>query len=83
MICEFSVCFLQEFFLTIKDVTRCTSHRTERSSYQKWEEDELKLNKKFSATKDAVHASLCGKNECILVSSLLKPYEFPFPTSLS
>lgn len=81
--CEFSVCSLQEFFLNVKDVTRYTSNRTEISFYQKWEEDELELNKRFSSAKDSVHASLCGKNECLHVSSLLKPYQFPFPTSLS
>ena len=83
MECEFSVCSLQEFFLNVKDVTRYTSDRTEINFYQKWEEDELELNKKFSSAKDSVHASLCGKNECLHVSSLLKPYQFPFLTSLS
>lgn len=77
------LCSLQEFFLNVKDVTRYASNRTEVSFYQKWEEDELELNKKFSSAKDTVHASLCGKNECLHVSSLLKPYQFPFPTSLS
>lgn len=81
--CEFSVCSLQEFFLNVKDVMRYTSNGTEISFYQKWEEDELELNKRFSSTKDSVHASLCGKNECLHVSYLLKPYQFPFPTSLS
>jgi hypothetical protein len=74
---------LQEFFLNVKDVMRYSSDRTEISFYQKWEEDELELNKKFSAAKDLVHASLCGKNEGLHMSSLLKPYQFPFPTSLS
>jgi hypothetical protein len=50
----------------VKDVTRYVSNRTEISFYQKWEEDELELNKKFSATKDSVHASLCGKDECLI-----------------
>jgi hypothetical protein len=81
--CEFSVCSLQEFFLNVKDVTRHASDGTEISFYQKWEEDELALNKKFSSTKDSVHASLCGKNECLHVSSQLKPYQFLFPRSLS
>jgi hypothetical protein len=69
--------------LNVKDVTRYASNRTGRSFYQKWEEDELGLNKIFSFAKDSVHASLCGKNEFLHVSSLLKPYQFPFPTSLS
>jgi len=50
---------LNEFFLNVKDVTRYTSNRTEISFYQKWEEDELELNKRFSSAKDSVHASLC------------------------
>jgi len=50
---------LNEFFLNVKDVTRYTSDRTEINFYQKWEEDELELNKKFSSAKDSVHASLC------------------------
>jgi hypothetical protein len=62
---------------------RYSSDRTEISFYQKWEEDELELNKKFSAAKDSVHASMCGKNECLHVSSLLEPCQFPFPISLS
>lgn len=62
----FSVCSLQEFFLTVKDVTRCSSDRTQISSYQKWEKDELELNKKFIAAKNSVHASLCGKNGCLI-----------------
>jgi len=50
---------LNEFFLNVKDVMRYTSNGTEISFYQKWEEDELELNKRFSSTKDSVHASLC------------------------
>jgi hypothetical protein len=69
-------CSLQEFFLTVKDMTRCSSDRTQISYYQKWGKDELELNKKFIAAKDSVHASLCGKKEC-LMSLCLKSYHFP------
>jgi hypothetical protein len=50
----------------VKDVTRYTSNRREISFYQKWEEDELELNNKFNAAKGSVHASLCGKDECVI-----------------
>jgi hypothetical protein len=58
----FPLCSLQEFFLTVKDMARCTSSRAQVSSYQKWEEDELKVHERFIATKDSVHAALCGKD---------------------
>lgn len=63
------LCSLQEFFLTVKDVMRCSSDRTRISSYQKWEKDELELNKKFTAAKNSVHASLCGKKVCLICHS--------------
>lgn len=50
---------LNEFFLTVKDMTRCMSSRTQINSYKKWEKDELELNKRFIAAKDSVHAALC------------------------
>ncbi|KAJ9601009.1 hypothetical protein L9F63_000847, partial [Diploptera punctata] len=50
---------LNEFFLTVKDLTRCSSGKTQVSSYQKWGKHELELSKKFIAAKDSVHASLC------------------------
>jgi hypothetical protein len=59
---------LQEFFLTVKDVTRSSSDRTQISYYQKWEKDELELNKKFIAAKNSVHTSLCGKNGSSLLN---------------
>jgi hypothetical protein len=55
--------------LTVKDVMRCSSDRTRISSYQKWEKDELELNKKFTAAKNSVHASLCGKKVCLICHS--------------
>ena len=57
---QLMLCF-QEFFLTIKDITRCSSGKTQVSSYQKWGKDELELNKKFVSAKNSVHASLCGE----------------------
>jgi hypothetical protein len=54
---------LQEFFLTVKNMARCMSSRTQINSYKKWEKDELELNKRFIAIKDSVHAALCGKND--------------------
>ncbi|XP_069680399.1 cysteine--tRNA ligase, cytoplasmic [Periplaneta americana] len=50
---------LNEFFLTVKDMTRCSASKTQIDSYQKWGNSELELNKKFIATKNSVHSSLC------------------------
>lgn len=50
---------LNEFFLTVKDMTRCSAGKTKIESFQKWGKDELELNKKFIATKNSVHSSLC------------------------
>lgn len=43
-------------------MTRCSASKTQIDSYQKWGNSELELNKKFIATKNSVHSSLCGKN---------------------
>lgn len=52
---------LQEFFLTVKDLTRDALGGTKLSTFDKWNNFEIDLNLKLSATKDSVHAALCGK----------------------
>lgn len=48
-----------EFFLNVKDVTRCISGSTENKTFAKCDVDELMLHKKFEQTKDMVHETLC------------------------
>lgn len=49
-----------EFFLSVKDVTRDTvSSGTNLKTFSKWDQTEIKLSDCFSLTKDRVHAALC------------------------
>ncbi|GLV44028.1 Cysteinyl-tRNA synthetase [Carabus blaptoides fortunei] len=48
-----------EFFLTVKDLTRDAVGETKLSTFDKWNHFEIDLNLKLSATKDCVHAALC------------------------
>ncbi|XP_047120743.1 cysteine--tRNA ligase, cytoplasmic isoform X1 [Schistocerca piceifrons] len=50
---------LNEFFLTVKDMSRCTLAETNLDSFQKWREEEHSLSERFLATRDGVHAALC------------------------
>ncbi|XP_066998786.2 cysteine--tRNA ligase, cytoplasmic [Anabrus simplex] len=58
MACQYER-MLNEFFLTVKDMTRCKSAGTELESFQKWGKHELELSQKFWNAREAVHAALC------------------------
>ncbi|XP_074660853.1 cysteine--tRNA ligase, cytoplasmic-like isoform X2 [Tubulanus polymorphus] len=47
-----------EFFLTVKDILRNQPSKG-FDSYQKWNDDEMSLNEKFSEKKVAIHSALC------------------------
>ncbi|KAM4845890.1 cysteine--tRNA ligase, cytoplasmic isoform 2-T2 [Thomomys bottae] len=49
--------FLNEFFLNVKDVLRAPVDIT--GQFEKWEEEEVELNKNFYDKKRAVHEALC------------------------
>ncbi|KAL7992127.1 hypothetical protein Chor_016383 [Crotalus horridus] len=49
--------FISEFFLNVKDILRAPANVT--SQYEKWESQEIVLNKSFYDKKEAVHEALC------------------------
>ncbi|XP_063738059.1 cysteine--tRNA ligase, cytoplasmic isoform X2 [Eleginops maclovinus] len=49
--------FMNEFFLTVKDIMRAPTDITGR--YERWEAAELQLNNSFYDRKSAVHEALC------------------------
>uniref|UniRef100_F6UF61 Cysteine--tRNA ligase, cytoplasmic n=1 Tax=Monodelphis domestica TaxID=13616 RepID=F6UF61_MONDO len=49
--------FMNEFFLNVKDILRAPGDATGR--FEKWEEQELELNRSFDDKKAAVHEALC------------------------
>uniref|UniRef100_A0A6I8NFM1 Cysteine--tRNA ligase, cytoplasmic n=1 Tax=Ornithorhynchus anatinus TaxID=9258 RepID=A0A6I8NFM1_ORNAN len=49
--------FLNEFFLNVKAILRSPVDVT--GGFEKWEEQEVELNRSFSARKAAAHAALC------------------------
>uniref|UniRef100_H3B5Y6 Cysteine--tRNA ligase, cytoplasmic n=1 Tax=Latimeria chalumnae TaxID=7897 RepID=H3B5Y6_LATCH len=49
--------FLNEFFLNVKDILRAPTDVT--GQYEKWEQQEMELNKSFYDKKAAVHEALC------------------------
>ncbi|XP_032895029.1 cysteine--tRNA ligase, cytoplasmic isoform X1 [Amblyraja radiata] len=49
--------FLNEFFLNVKDILRTPTDFT--GQFEKWEEKEVALNKRFYEKKAAVHRALC------------------------
>ncbi|XP_028298741.1 cysteine--tRNA ligase, cytoplasmic isoform X1 [Gouania willdenowi] len=49
--------FLNEFFLTVKDILRAPTDIT--GQFEKWEAAEVELNNSFYDRKSAVHAALC------------------------
>uniref|UniRef100_A0A8C5T1P6 Cysteine--tRNA ligase, cytoplasmic n=1 Tax=Laticauda laticaudata TaxID=8630 RepID=A0A8C5T1P6_LATLA len=49
--------FISEFFLNVKDILRAPADVT--SQYEKWENQEIELNKSFYDKKKAVHEALC------------------------
>uniref|UniRef100_A0A8C6T3B8 Cysteine--tRNA ligase, cytoplasmic n=1 Tax=Neogobius melanostomus TaxID=47308 RepID=A0A8C6T3B8_9GOBI len=49
--------FMNEFFLTVKDVLRAPTDITGR--FEKWEEPEVELNNSFYERKRLVHVALC------------------------
>ncbi|XP_046394235.1 cysteine--tRNA ligase, cytoplasmic [Ischnura elegans] len=49
---------LNEFFLTVKDLTR-NVNTSQPESMQKWDDQEIILNSKFHETKSSVHVALC------------------------
>lgn len=49
--------FMNEFFLNVKDILRAPTDITGR--YEKWEAEEMELNKSFYDRKSAVHEALC------------------------
>lgn len=60
---DFEIFFyvLQEFFLTVKSLSRNICPSTTRKTFSKWGTLEQELSKKFSQTKEKVHIALCGK----------------------
>lgn len=49
-----------EFFLTVKDLTRDTlTGKTELNTFSKWNESEIKLSNVFTTAKERVHSALC------------------------
>lgn len=56
-----AVFVVQEFFLTVKDVTRHAQGSTKLESFHKWGTKEMELQSKFSQMKEAIHTALCGK----------------------
>lgn len=48
-----------EFFLTVKDLTRDTLGATKLSTFDKWGTMEIDLNIKLSKTKESVYTALC------------------------
>ncbi|KAF2905309.1 hypothetical protein ILUMI_00863 [Ignelater luminosus] len=48
-----------EFFLTVKDITRGICQDTTIHTFSKWDKQELELSKKFSDAKVNVHIALC------------------------
>ncbi|XP_046665768.1 cysteine--tRNA ligase, cytoplasmic isoform X3 [Homalodisca vitripennis] len=54
---------LNEFFLSVKDVTRHVTGETRLDSFHKWGTREMELQAKFSQTKEAVHITLCDNIE--------------------
>ncbi|MGH0176987.1 UNVERIFIED_CONTAM: hypothetical protein FKN15_074022 [Acipenser sinensis] len=49
--------FINEFFLNVKDVLRAPTDIT--GQYEKWDSQEIELNKSFYEKKAAVHRALC------------------------
>ncbi|KAM9493250.1 cysteine--tRNA ligase, cytoplasmic isoform 2-T2 [Clarias gariepinus] len=49
--------FMNEFFLNVKDILRTPTDITGR--YERWEVEELDLNKSFYERKESVHEALC------------------------
>ncbi|XP_053348980.1 cysteine--tRNA ligase, cytoplasmic isoform X2 [Clarias gariepinus] len=49
--------FMNEFFLNVKDILRTPTDITGR--YERWEVEELDLNKSFYEKKESVHEALC------------------------
>ncbi|KAH0620960.1 hypothetical protein JD844_021889 [Phrynosoma platyrhinos] len=49
--------FMNEFFLNVKDIFRSPAHVT--GQFEKWENQEIELNKSFYDKKVAVHEALC------------------------
>ncbi|KAL7833838.1 hypothetical protein AOLI_G00287980 [Acnodon oligacanthus] len=49
--------FMNEFFLNVKDILRTPTDNT--GQFEKWEAEEIELNKSFYEKKEAVHEALC------------------------
>ncbi|XP_072527718.1 cysteine--tRNA ligase, cytoplasmic isoform X1 [Salminus brasiliensis] len=49
--------FMNEFFLNVKDILRTPTDIT--GQFEKWEAEEIELNKSFYEKKEAVHEALC------------------------
>ncbi|GAA6096602.1 cysteine--tRNA ligase, cytoplasmic isoform X1 [Tachysurus ichikawai] len=49
--------FMNEFFLNVKDILRTPTDIT--GQFEKWEAEEIELNKSFYEKKEGVHAALC------------------------
>ncbi|XP_068616701.1 cysteine--tRNA ligase, cytoplasmic [Brachionichthys hirsutus] len=49
--------FLNEFFLTVKDILRMPTDITGR--FERWEKEEMELNNSFYDRKSAIHDALC------------------------
>uniref|UniRef100_W5KF71 Cysteine--tRNA ligase, cytoplasmic n=1 Tax=Astyanax mexicanus TaxID=7994 RepID=W5KF71_ASTMX len=49
--------FMSEFFLNVKDILRTPTDIT--GQFEKWEAEEIELNKSFYEKKEAVHEALC------------------------
>ncbi|XP_062845828.1 cysteine--tRNA ligase, cytoplasmic isoform X3 [Trichomycterus rosablanca] len=49
--------FMNEFFLNVKDILRTPTDIT--GQYEKWEAEEIELNKSFYEKKEAIHEALC------------------------
>lgn len=53
---------LQEFFLTVKAMTRGTTGSGEMmDSFRKWGPQELQLHNRFAQAREDVHVALCGQ----------------------
>uniref|UniRef100_A0A1B6DJE6 Cysteine--tRNA ligase, cytoplasmic n=1 Tax=Clastoptera arizonana TaxID=38151 RepID=A0A1B6DJE6_9HEMI len=63
---------LNEFFLTVKDVTRPISTNTKLDNFSKWGTKELELETKFSNTKESVHLALCDNVDTRTVLDIIR-----------
>ncbi|KAK0159588.1 hypothetical protein PV327_010684 [Microctonus hyperodae] len=65
--------FLNEFFLNIKCHLRSsTTISTTTKTFNKWNEQEMELNKKFSDTKENIHVALCDNIDTRTVLDLIR-----------